>query len=86
MDMKISKEDIKKSLTENVVTIKFNKVSGEERVMSCTLNPVYLPALVESSDQTNTTRADSPGVLRVWDVEKSGWRSMLWDNIKEVTV
>ena len=39
----MKRETLIKNLQKNVMQITFNKVSGEERVMHCTLNETFVP-------------------------------------------
>ena len=39
----MKRETLIKNLQKNVMQITFNKVSGEERVMHCTLHETFVP-------------------------------------------
>ena len=87
--MEMSKLDLVQQLFENIVTVNFIKVNGEERIMKCTLREDYLPERLEIEskdliwdDKKNTSKES----LSVWDVEAKGWRSFRWDNLKEYDI
>jgi hypothetical protein len=73
------------SLKSSEVTVKFKKVSGDERTMRCTLQEsVIPPATKEDPLSQKKVRAVSPEVCSVWDIEAAGWRSFRWENIISV--
>lgn len=73
-------------LHDGVVTVKFTKNNGDERIMKCTLSPDYLPIVEESEETVKRTKAENPEVLAVWDLDKSAWRSFRYDSVLEVTI
>jgi hypothetical protein len=87
--MEMNKLDLIEKLFENVVTVNFIKINGDERIMKCTLNEGYLPEKVEVEskdliwDDKNNRSKES---LSVWDTEVNGWRSFRWDNLKEYNI
>jgi hypothetical protein len=73
---------LKESLKKGVCQVTFTKVSGEERVMLCTLNEdLTPPATKEDPLSQKKVRAVNPEVQVVYDVEKDGWRSFRWDSL-----
>lgn len=72
-------------LKTEMVTVRFKKVSGEERTMVCTLQEsVIPPATKEDPLSQKKVRAVSPEVCSVWDIEANGWRSFRWENVISV--
>lgn len=72
-------------LKTETVTVRFKKVSGEERTMVCTLQEsVIPPATTEDPLSQKKVRAVSPEVCSVWDIEANGWRSFRWENVISV--
>lgn len=67
----------------NVITVRFIKVNGEERTMKCTLLREYLPP---QKDVEEITTKENPNVLAVWDIEALGWRSFRVDSVLDVTL
>ncbi len=61
----------------------FTKKDGTEREMFCTLAESKIPT--EKQPQTKESVGTTTGsAIRVFDTEKSEWRSFRWDSIKEV--
>lgn len=82
-------EDEKNVLSERlkneVVSVKFKKLSGDDRVMQCTLQESVIPKTVKDDAMSQKkVRAVSPEVCSVWDTEANGWRSFRWDSIISV--
>ncbi len=76
------KDLLTERLKSEQVVVKFKKVSGEERTMTCTLQEsVIPPATKEDPLSQKKVRAVSPEVCSVWDVEANGWRSFRWENV-----
>jgi len=71
-----------KALRENVCNVKFSKVNGEERDMKCTLNFDVIPEAHLPKDKNANTQ-NSFEVIRVFDLEKEGWRAFRIENVKE---
>lgn len=69
--------NLKELLPLYKVKVTFTKVDGTERTMLCTTNPSVIPQQ-ESSDKPH---AENPDVMRVWDLEKEGWRSFRLANV-----
>lgn len=77
MNSNYDKEKIFALLSSSICQIKFEKVNGEIREMSCTLLENIIP--------NNTFQiAFDDHKQNVYDIENSGWRSFLWDSLKEV--
>jgi hypothetical protein len=72
----LSKEEIKTLLKESTCVVKFIKSDGSIRNMTCTLNASAIPPQqVSESTSTKVRKEDSENIVRVWDIEKSAWRS-----------
>jgi hypothetical protein len=80
-----TKSNVVHMLQNNIVTVKFQKVDGSERVMKCTLLPEYLPASTNEGTRVLLQEETSNNVS-VWDVEANAWRSFRVANIKTITV
>lgn len=70
--------DVRKLLSEEIVTVTFIKKDGAVREMLCTTMSEYLPA-----SESPSTSTPSPTLLTVWDLE-NGWRSIRFDSIQEI--
>ena len=73
---------LKSLMRDMVITVTFTKKDGTDRVMNCTLNEDSIP--VEARPTGNSTTQIANSAVRVFDVDKSEWRSFRWDSIKRV--
>lgn len=73
-------------LRHNIVTVTFTKVSGEERVMRCTLSAQHIPNAPTQNGQLVIEHKSSSNNVSVWDVEASGWRSFRVASVKNISV
>ena len=83
--MIFTKENLIDMLRNNVVTVTFTKVSGEERVMRCTLMSEYVPNAPSNNGQVLIQESESKAVS-VWDMEANGWRSFRVDSVKNISM
>ena len=67
-----------KNLQKKTMRITFTKVSGEERVMDCTLQENIVPPT------KYTDRKQNEEVLPVFDINKGEWRSFRLDSISNI--
>ena len=82
--MKYDYNDLVGKLKRAVVSVTFTKVDGTERVMRCTLVPVFLPE--EHRDLAPMLTETAPVTIAVWDVDVSAWRSFRLENVTDATV
>ncbi len=76
------KEDIKKLLQDNTLSVLFTKKDGTQRTMLCTLNTDLLPvADKKEGDEVKKEKKQNEESLAVWDLEKNAWRSFRIDSI-----
>ena len=95
----LSREDIIKLLKEDVATVTFTKVNGNERVMQCTLLEKVLndrsptPEDEKEENLSPSNPVDPPelplpangkNALPVFDIEEDDWRSFRFDSIKSI--
>ena len=66
-------------LKEEVVTIKFTKKDGTDRVMKATLHDRLV------ANTNGVGKKENAGVISVTDVELDQWRSIRLDSIKEIS-
>jgi hypothetical protein len=79
-----TREQYQSFLKAGVCTVTFTKVNGETRVMKCTLNPAFIPAVqVPAAMSEGKELERSIDVLRVFDTESHGWRSFRIDSVTE---
>lgn len=66
-------------LLNGMVSVKFTKVDGTERDMTCTLNESLIPASKMPKGNSSSTPHD--GVVAVFCVDKQEWRSFRRDSV-----
>jgi len=76
----IFKNWIKNHLAMGEIKIKFIKKDETLRDMRCTLGAGYLPV----TEEKEIKRKENTEVLAVWDLDKSAWRAVRYDSIKEI--
>jgi hypothetical protein len=83
--MNYTKEQVIDMLKNNIVTVTFTKVNGEERVMNCTLLSEYMPKDLGVSKTLLQEEANSnKNSISVWDVDLNAWRSFRVDSVKNI--
>jgi hypothetical protein len=75
----MNRSEMIEMLRDRVCVVKFTKVDGEVREMACTLNENAIP---ESMKPKNATTSYSEEVIKVFDVNKTGWRSFKVDSVQ----
>lgn len=83
--MIFTKENLIDMLRNNVVTVTFTKVNGEERTMRCTLMTEYVPNAPSNNGQVLLQESESKAVS-VWNTELNGWRSFRVDSVKSISI
>jgi hypothetical protein len=74
-------QELRKLLSNDIVTVTFTKKDGSLREMLCTTISSYLPG---GESESPSTSVPSDTVVTVWDLENQGWRSFKFDSIKSV--
>jgi WYL_2, Sm-like SH3 beta-barrel fold len=83
--MVMARSDVINLLKSEIVDVEFKKLSGDVRVLTCTLNPAVLPpAQVEDPLSQKKVREINPEVCAVFDTINQGWRSFRWDSVISV--
>jgi hypothetical protein len=80
------RDDLLKDLKSNIVEVTFTKVTGEGRVMRCTLDPKYLPFHDPAHIEEQHQRKENLNVIVAWDVVATGWRSFRIDSVSYAQV
>jgi len=80
-----TREILLEYLQNAVVCVTFNKLNGDERVMSCTLDSKLLPEIKrnESLNETKKKNIENKNII-VWDVNAKDWRSFRYDRITKI--
>lgn len=75
------KKWLREHLKTNTSTIVFDKLDGSERTMKATLSADVLPL-----NEKKTEVKFNDNTIVVWDVEKSAWRAVRFDSIKQINL
>jgi hypothetical protein len=80
-----TREALLELLQTSLVQVTFNKISGDERVMTCTLKPDHLPAATKEDplSQTKIRNLEAENIV-VWDVNANAWRSFRYNRVTKV--
>lgn len=73
-------ESLRETLTTSIASVTFQKADGEVVTRRVTLRPESVPAT------KGVGRPAAAGVLAVMDLDRSGWRSIKVDNVRNVVV
>jgi len=82
-----TRQELLDLLRDEIVSITFDKLNGDERIMRCTLIPEMLPK-ADKEDKLSQTRVRNleDAVFVVWSVEANAWRSFRYDRLKKVEI
>jgi hypothetical protein len=84
-----TRQELLDLLGDEIVDVTFDKLSGDERTMRCTLIPEILPA-AQRDDKLSQTKVRNleDKVFVVWavDIEPPAWRSFRYDRVKKVSI
>jgi len=90
MKLKHDRNDLLDLLRKTAVTINFTKVDGTKRDMKCTLLTEFIPVEYrpqpKKKDDDTPPRKENLDTIRVFDLEKTAWRSFRLDSINSVEV
>ena len=67
-------------LKTGVLIVTFNKLDGDERVMTCTKNNEHIP----EESRPKIDKVVKEGTITVWDLNAKGWRSFKYDRVTKV--
>jgi len=74
---------LRNALQNEVISIRFNKADGTERLMNCTTCGTHVPA---AKYPTTAAKNHDPKLYRVFDIDKQDWRSFREERIINWTV
>lgn len=75
-----TQEDLLEQLRKETLVVTFNKLNGDERVMTCTKSFDVIP----EEHKPKTDKEPKEGNVTVWDTNAKGWRSFRYDRITKV--
>ena len=70
-------KELVEALQKAVFEITFNKLDGEERIMTCTKITYMIP----EESRPKTDKKAKEGTVTVWDLKAQGWRSFRYDRV-----
>ena len=83
--MIIEREKLEGQLRTSIMEVTFNKINGDKRVMTCTLQEGIVPEATKKDPASQKkVQKINEEVQVVWDVNAKGWRSFRWANVTEV--
>ena len=75
-----TKDELLKMLSEKTAVVTFNKLNGDERVMTCTKDLRVIP----EANHPKTTKEAHEKNITVWDTNAKGYRSFVYDRVRKV--
>ena len=75
-----TQELLLEQLRKETLVVTFNKLDGNERVMTCTKSFDVIP----EESRPKTDKEPKVGTVTVWDINAKGWRSFRYDRVQEV--
>ena len=75
-----TEEKLKETLRKETLVVTFNKLDGDERVMTCKKSFDVIP----EESRPKTDKDSKAGTVTVWDLNAKGWRSFRYDRITKV--
>lgn len=76
-------EQLRELLRTDIVTVIFTKKDGSKREMICTTIQDYLPKIGNPCSEIVLIPRET-GIVTVWDLEQSAWRSFRFDSVKSI--
>ena len=73
-------DELNNQLRGSVLVVTFNKLDGDERIMTCTKKFELIP----ESSRPKTDKEPPKGNVTVWDLNAKGWRSFKYDRVTKV--
>ena len=81
----IERDELERKLRTQLMEVTFNKVNGDQRVMTCTLSKDVMPPADKKDPMTQEkVRKINEQVMSVWDTNANGFRRFRMANITEV--
>jgi hypothetical protein len=77
-------EELKEKLAKGEVFVTFDKKDGTRRSMKCTRSGAMIPE--EHAPKGIITEKEGDTNVRVFDLEKQGWRSFNYDSVIDIQV
>jgi len=75
-----TEQELLEQLRKETLVVTFNKLDGDERVMTCTKSFDVIP----EESRPKTDKEPKVGTVTVWDINAKGWRSFKYDRVTKV--
>ena len=72
--------ELLEKLRKETLVVTFNKLNGDERIMTCTKSFDIIP----EEHKPKTDKEPKEGNVTVWDINAEGWRSFRYDRVTKV--
>lgn len=72
--------ELLEKLRKETLVVTFNKLNGDERIMTCTKSFDVIP----EEHKPKTDKEPKEGNVTVWDTNAKGWRSFKYDRVTKV--
>jgi len=72
--------ELLEKLRKETLVVTFNKLNGDERIMTCTKSFDIIP----EEHKPKTDKEPKEGNVTVWDINAKGWRSFRYDRVTKV--
>ena len=72
--------ELLEKLRQETLVVTFNKLNGDERIMTCTKSFDVIP----EEHKPKTDKEPKEGNVTVWDTNAKGWRSFKYDRVTKV--
>ena len=72
--------ELLEKLRRETLVVTFNKLNGDERIMTCTKSFDVIP----EEHKPKTDKEPKEGNVTVWDTNAKGWRSFKYDRVTKV--
>ena len=78
------RSEMMQTLQNGLSEVTFNKINGDVRVMTCTLDDTIIPAdfLPKTSAMLDAVEVPQT-IIKVYDVKAEGWRSFRVESVTE---
>jgi len=75
----MQKQEVREKISFGKWMVEFTKVDGSKSTMECTLDSKFIPVSEEKQEKSRI--ADNEGTLRVYSLDRQGWRSFRVANV-----
>jgi hypothetical protein len=81
----MNRKDAQELLRDDICEVLFEKKDGTDRLMKCTLNFDHIPEEMKPLNILDPKKVlEKLNILKVFDIEKQGWRSFDIENVKYI--